>query len=306
MRQPDVDARGAVDPGHVVVAIGSIDVDRQRARRRVGLGVLELGRRGPRDQVHQVLIIAVLVQRQVRDILRAQVDADVGLVRLQEDCFGGDGDGFAQRPNLEAAVDADDAAGSDRNAGLDEFLEALQRGFQGVGAAGDVANRVSAFAVGHARQLETGVLVLDRDSHTGNVCTLRIGDVPDESAVKILPVRGRCHDSGDQRKSDGRPAQQTTARPPAYLGLVHVFLLGDETESCGEPGPTPKPVSWKGLSRCRELVNTLRTAMTRMSLTPGSICRHAAMVITAALAAARPDGDTTKTIGDPTAAADPP
>ena len=192
MRQPHVDARGAVDARDVVVAIGAIDVDRQRARGRVRLGVLELGRRGTRDQVHQVLIIPVLVQRQVRHILRAQVDADVGLVRLQEDGFGGDRDGFAQRTNLEAAVDADDAAGGDRNAGLDEFLEALQRGFQRVGAAGDVANRVGAFGVGHARQLEAGVLVLDRDGHTGNIRTLRIGDVPDESAVEILRVRGRC------------------------------------------------------------------------------------------------------------------
>ena len=198
MRQPHVDACGAVDSRDVVVAIGAIDVDRQRAGGRVRLRVLKFRRRGARNQVHQVLIVPVLIQWQVDDILRTQVNAHVSLVGLQEGRLRRHGNRLRQCANLETAIDADDTAGGDRNAGLDEFLEARQHGFQRVGAAGNVANRVGAFTVGHARQLQAGVLVLDRDGHTGDIRTLGIGDVPDESAVEILCKRGRCRDSGDQ------------------------------------------------------------------------------------------------------------
>ena len=62
---------------------------RERAARRVGLRVLERRRRRAGDEIQQRLIVAVLVQRQVDDVLGPQVDADVGLVGLEQRRFRG-------------------------------------------------------------------------------------------------------------------------------------------------------------------------------------------------------------------------
>ena len=173
MRQPHVDAGRAVDAGDIVVAVGAVDVGGQRAAGGVGLRVLEQRRSGAGHQVHQVLIVPVLIQRQVRDVLRPEVDADVSLVGLEQDGFGRDRDRLGQRADFELAVDAHDAASSDRDARLHELLEPLQRCLQRVHAAGDVPDRVGAGRVGRRPQLESRVLVLDRDGRARDGARLR-------------------------------------------------------------------------------------------------------------------------------------
>jgi hypothetical protein len=143
MRQPHVDARRAVDAGDVIIAVRAVDVDGKGTARRVGLRILELGRRCARNQIHQVLIVAVLIQRQIDDVCRLEIDADVGFVGLEHCRVSRYGDRFAQRSNFQLAVNSDDAARCDRDARLDEFFEALQRHVHRVGAAGDVADVIS-------------------------------------------------------------------------------------------------------------------------------------------------------------------
>ena len=91
MWQPHVDAGGAVDARHVVVAVCAVDVHRQRAPRRIGLRVLKLGRRRAGHEIHQVLIISVLIEREVDDVGRLELGADVSFVGLEEGRFGRDG-----------------------------------------------------------------------------------------------------------------------------------------------------------------------------------------------------------------------
>ena len=196
----------------------------ERAARRVGLRVLEHRRRRAGDQVHQVLIVAVLVQRQVGDILGPEVDADVGLVRLEDGRFRGDRDRLGQRANLEAAVDADDVADDDRDAGLDELLEALQRGLQRISATRDVSNRVGAGLVGDGRQLEAGVLVLDGHGGSGHCGARTVGDRSGQASVERLRGdRGRQQTDGCQGHGDtGFEREQTKTsyrRKPS--GLPH-------------------------------------------------------------------------------------
>ena len=66
VRQPDVHVRGAVGAGRVDGVGLAVDVGRQRARRRVGLGVAERHRRRAGHQVEQRLIVAEAVERHRR------------------------------------------------------------------------------------------------------------------------------------------------------------------------------------------------------------------------------------------------
>jgi len=98
MREPHVDAGGAIDPGDVVVAVRAVDVGRERAAGGIRLRVLELRRRGAGHQVHQVLVVAILVQREVGHVLRLEVDADVRLVGLEDRGFRRDVDDSVSAP----------------------------------------------------------------------------------------------------------------------------------------------------------------------------------------------------------------
>ena len=82
MRQPRELVGGPIHSGAVVVPVRAIDVGGQRSPRGIGLGILEERRRRAGNQIQQVLIIPVLVQRQVGDVLGSEVHADVGLVSL--------------------------------------------------------------------------------------------------------------------------------------------------------------------------------------------------------------------------------
>ncbi len=242
VRQPHVDAGGAIDPRHVVVAIRPVDVCRERAAGRVRLRVLEDRRRGPGDQVHQVLVVAVLIQGKVGDILRPQVDADVGFVRLEDGRFAGDRDRFVQRANVQAAVDADDTASRDEDSGLDELLEALQRGLQRVGATGDVSNRVSTGGVGHGRQLEARILVLDGDGRAGHGGVRGIVDGSGQASVKGLTGgRGwQQPDCGCQCHGHPRPRLgQTKTITREYFGFAHSSSSMKERDFQTQP-PSPR------------------------------------------------------------------
>ena len=59
VRQPHVDAGGAVDAGDVGLRVAAVDVGLERAARRVGDRVLEGGRSGARHQVDQHLVVPV-------------------------------------------------------------------------------------------------------------------------------------------------------------------------------------------------------------------------------------------------------
>ncbi len=192
--QPHVDGGRTVDTRDVVVAVGAVDVGRQRAARGVGLRVLEGRRRGTGHQVHQRLVVPVLVQRQVDDLGRLEVHRDVGLVGLEQGRLGGHGDRLGQRADLESRRDTGHVVLRDREAGLDVLLEALQGGPHRVGTGLQVAERERARLVGHAHDLEAVGLVDHRDRRARNG---RAGVVDHRTGNRA--VQGLRHDGGREQ-----------------------------------------------------------------------------------------------------------
>ena len=73
----------------------------------------------------------MLVQREVSDVLRPEVDAHVRLVCLQQRRFRRHRDRLGQRTELQLPVDANDTADGDRDVRLDELLESLASPWDG-------------------------------------------------------------------------------------------------------------------------------------------------------------------------------
>jgi hypothetical protein len=195
--QPDVDGRRAVDAGGVGVARRAVDVGRERAPRRVGLRVLELRRRRARHQVHEGLVVPVLVERHVDDVLGPQVDADVGLVGLEERRLGGHRHRLGEGAHLEPPVDAHDAARRHRDARLHVLLEALQGRAERVRAGEHVADRVGAGLVADGLEREPRALVLDGHGGAGNGRARLVGNLAGEAAIDGLR-RGRARQATQQ------------------------------------------------------------------------------------------------------------
>ncbi len=239
MRQPHVDARRAVDARGVGVARRAVDVGRQRAARRVGLRVLQRRRRRPGHQVHQRLVVPVLVERQVDDVFGPQVDADVGLVGLEQRGLGGHRHRLREGADLELRVDADDAARRDRDARLDVLLEALQRRAQRVGPGGDVADRVVAVLVGDAFELQARGFVHERDGRARHRRARVVGDLPGDRAVDGL--RGDLGREQTEHGPEQRPQQEPCGRPRPASNGNHVRL--QRHRGMGEPASRQGAVS---------------------------------------------------------------
>ena len=104
VRQPDVDVRGAIRAGGVLIRALPVHVGRQRPRRRVGLGVVEPRRGRTGHQVEERLVIAELVERHRRDLGGFQLGRDVGLVGLQQLGCRLDVHHFGEGADLESEV----------------------------------------------------------------------------------------------------------------------------------------------------------------------------------------------------------
>ena len=179
-----------------------------------------IGGVAPGTRFMKRLIVAVLVQRQVDDVLRPQVDADVGLVCLEDHRFRLDRHRFTQRPDFQLAVDANDVADDQKDPGLDELLEALERGLQRIGAAGNVSDGIGPGVVGYGGHRESGVLVRDGHGGAGNDCPLRIGDNAGDGAVESLCADGCC----DHARSENHCEQGLKGQLAPPNTLSHSFL----------------------------------------------------------------------------------
>ena len=84
-----------------------------------------VGARGARNQIHQVLEIAIVTQGQVGHLLGFHLLHNVRAVRLQNRNFGGDYHRFAVGAGLEDRVNSNIAVHQDIDPGSDGFLEAI-------------------------------------------------------------------------------------------------------------------------------------------------------------------------------------
>ena len=159
VRQPDEDVRRPVLPGVVVVPRRAVDVRRQRARRRVDDGILEARGRRARDEIDQLLVVAVVRQRQVRDL---------GALEL--------GDLADRQRDVEAA----DRVGRHRHVGLLEFSEPLQRDRHGIRAGLHIDEIVRACLVCRRFTRQVGVLLRDGDGRARQHRVRRVLHVPDD------------------------------------------------------------------------------------------------------------------------------
>ena len=156
-----------------------------------------------------------------------------------------------ERADLERGVDADDAAGGDRDARLHVLLEALQRGAQRVGARRDVPDGVGAGLVAHAFELQAGVLVDERHGGAGHARAGVVGQRPGHAAVDRLR-RGRGRQQTDRsRKGYGRSRSEdahtnTRSRQPA--GFVHSHPPLECRLTCAGTGP------WRTVGRRLDVV----------------------------------------------------
>ncbi|AMY09709.1 hypothetical protein LuPra_02933 [Luteitalea pratensis] len=249
MRQPHVDRGRAVDTPHVVVTVGAVDVGRQRAARGIGLRVLEGRRRCAGHQVHEPLVVPVLVEREVDDVGRLEVDRDVRLVGLEQRGFGRHRDRLGHGAHRQLAVDAHDVVLGNGDACVHVFLEALEGGLQGVGARLEVADGVCTRVVGDRRHLEPGALVGHRDGRAWNERTRVVHHSAGNGAVERLR-RGRGREQGDHR---GQHACQSAGEKGSNRLHSHLRLCGVWGPTTPSPKATfgpPRPKSMHGTSVC--------------------------------------------------------
>jgi hypothetical protein len=176
--QPDVDVRGAVEAGVVVVAGGAVDVRGERPGGRVGDGVLEPRGCRPRHEVEELLVVTVVPERQVLDLLGLELALHGAGVGLQQRRLRLDGDGLRHRADLERDVHAGDRVGRDRDAFLDGLLEARQDDADPVGPGDHVDERVAAVGAGGGLTREVRTRVDGCHGRTGHRGVGRVGDAP--------------------------------------------------------------------------------------------------------------------------------
>ena len=126
MRQPRQHRGGAVQAGVVAVPGCPVHVRSQGSRRRIRHRILKVGRCRARNQVNETLVVPVLVQREIRDFLRAQFLVHIRPVGLEgcslrRDCYR-----FCEISHLQRRVHTSDVIQGHLNAGLSKFLEAGQ------------------------------------------------------------------------------------------------------------------------------------------------------------------------------------
>src|SRR5262249_18052191 len=120
VRQPDVDAGGAIDAGDVGVPVATVDVGGQRAAWRVRDRVLECRGRCTGQELDQRVIVAVAGQRQVGNLFTYDVRVRVRLLGLQGRLRGFHRDGLGQLTDFHFEIGASDGVRAD--------LEIVHRG----------------------------------------------------------------------------------------------------------------------------------------------------------------------------------
>ena len=143
VRQPDVDATPRRRCGSRCCSAASPLTQVRSERPGVSISAFwNWRRRRAGDEVDQRLVVAELVQREVDDLLRRQLGAEVGLLGLEQRRLADHVHGLGQGADLELQVHADGVAGGDAQARLVQRAEALERGVEVVDAGEQVAERV--------------------------------------------------------------------------------------------------------------------------------------------------------------------
>ena len=218
--QPDVDRDRAVDARRVAVRLRAVDPGAQRARRSVDGRVLLLKRRRAGHEVHQRLVVAIDVQRQIDDVLRRQLGVQIGLVGLNQRSLARDLNDLAQRADRQGQADAHGVASGDVDALLLVFTEPGQRSADVVDARQQVAECKSASFISHRLGFRAGSGVRRGNRDPGNERTLGVVDVADDAAVKDLGMDG----SGEQADCTKRRANQQPPQIGPANALTHGFL----------------------------------------------------------------------------------
>ena len=223
MGQPDVHRNRAVDARRVAVRLRAVDPRAQRPAGRVDGRVLLLERRRARHEVHQRLVVAVNVQRQVGDLLGRQLGMQVGLVSLNQRFLAGYLNDFAERADGQRHVDADRVTGGDVDSLFLVFTEAGQRRADVVNPGQQVTQGVSTARVGHCFGLGTGAGVRRGDRDSWNERALGIVYVSDDAAVEDLGMDG----GGEQADCTKRRATQQPPHNGPANALTHGFPPDD-------------------------------------------------------------------------------
>ena len=148
VRQPDEHVRSAVHARIIVVPVGAVDVEAQRAFRRVRNSVLKSSRSCPRHEIDQGLKIAVLIERHVQDGFFGQLRVNVGLFRLQGDRGCLNRDLLRHRPHLQAGVGIGDGVCRNHQVRLGERLKTADLDREVVVAGRKVHNKIVTGVVG--------------------------------------------------------------------------------------------------------------------------------------------------------------